>query len=205
MKDFIVIGNKAVTAGKIHLNDLCGSAGRMDVMCRCLTSALFVSFGMRRDVQVHIVLMGPPGPSKIVRFSGEKLRYLNPDERSAGSLIQKAILLQENEIEKESTPGVFVRTGTLNDLLKEFKIQDRNLILMTENGRHINKAMSETPEIFENPVFILGDNLGILENEANELNKYKTHAISLGKNPILTSQCITILHYEIDKHEEINE
>lgn len=202
MKDFIIIGNKAVTGGKISLNDLCGSAGRMDVMCRCITASLFVSFGMRRDVNVHIVLKGPPSNPKIVRFSGEYLRYLNPDERSAGSLIQKALLLPENDIEKESTPGVYVRTGTLETLIREFSKENRNIILMDENGQNIREAINKNPNIFENPVYILGDNQGILEEDFEILKNYEKEydikKISIGEKSLLTSQCITIIHYETD-------
>jgi tRNA (pseudouridine54-N1)-methyltransferase len=48
MRDIVIIGHKEKTNGDFSLNDLPGSAGRMDILCRCVSSALFISFGMRR-------------------------------------------------------------------------------------------------------------------------------------------------------------
>src|SRR3990172_7644447 len=90
MKEFIIIGHRAVTT-TFSLNDLPGAAGRMDILCRCINAALFLSHDLRRDVRVYLMLKGQPAPSKIIRFDGKDVRYLNPDERSAASLIRKAL------------------------------------------------------------------------------------------------------------------
>jgi Uncharacterized conserved protein len=203
MKDFIIIGNKAVTGGKISLNDLPGSAGRMDVLCRCVTAALFISFGMRRDVNVHLVLKGEPGPQKIVRFNGETMRSLNPDERSSGSLIQKALLVEAGELETQSTTGVFVRTGNLARLLDEFR--ERPLFYLKEDGEDIfdilSGAQTESIEQLKNGVFILGDNQGVFEDdEALIENETATH-LSVSPISLLTSQCITLILNALDRTE----
>jgi len=198
MKDFIIIGNKAVTAGKISLNDLPGSAGRMDVLCRCVTAALFISFGMRRDVNVHLVLKGEPGPQKIVRFNGETMRSLNPDERSSGSLIQKALLVDAGDSEKQSTTGVFVRTGNLDILLNEFS--ERPLFYLKEDGEDIFSAIqSETAELLKNGVFILGDNQGVFEDDEAAIENAGAAKISVGPISLLTSQCITLILNALDR------
>ena len=201
MKDFIIIGNKAVTAGKISLNDLPGSAGRMDVLCRCVTAALFISFGMRRDVNVHLVLKGEPGPQKIVRFNGETMRSLNPDERSSGSLIQKALLVEAGDSEKQSTPGVFVRTGDFSVLLDEFK--ERPLFYLKEDGEDILSAtQTESKERLKNGVFILGDNQGVFEDDEKMIENAKAAQLSVGPISLLTSQCITLILNALDRTNE---
>ena len=198
MKDFIIIGNKAVTGGKISLNDLPGSAGRMDVLCRCVTSALFISFGMRRDINVHLVLKGEPGPEKIVRFYGETMRSLNPDERSSGSLIQKAFLIDADGSEKQSTPGVFVRTGNLSVLLDEFK--ERPLFYLKEDGEDILSAVqTETAGLLNNGVFILGDNQGVFEDDEAAIENAGAAKLSVGPISLLTSQCITLILNALDR------
>ena len=198
MKDFIIIGNKAVTGGKISLNDLPGSAGRMDVLCRCVTSALFISFGMRRDINVHLVLKGEPGPEKIVRFNGETMRSLNPDERSSGSLIQKALLIDADGSEKQSTPGVFVRTGNLSVLLDEFK--ERPLFYLKEDGEDILSAVqTETAGLLNNGVFILGDNQGVFEDDEAAIENAGAAKLSVGPISLLTSQCITLILNALDR------
>jgi len=200
MKDFIIIGNKAVTGGKISLNDLPGSAGRMDVLCRCVTASLFISFGMRRDVNVHLILKGEPGPEKIVRFNGETMRSLNPDERSSGSLIQKALLLDAVESEQQSTTGVFVRTGNLKCLLDEFK-NDRPIYYLKEDGGDIlDMIQNETGSAaLENGVYILGDNQGVFEADEKTIEDAGASKISVGPISLLSSQCIALILNALDR------
>lgn len=203
MKDFIIIGNKAVTGGKILLNDLPGSAGRMDVLCRCVTASLFISFGMRRDVNVHLVLKGGPDTHKIVRFNGEAMRSLNPDERSSGSLIQKALLIPAAEIEKESTPGVFVRTGDLPALLEEFK-DKRPLYYLKEDGSDISELIKskDNADRLNDSVFILGDNQGVFEDDEMAIENAGASKISVGPISLLSSQCITLILNALDRIEK---
>ena len=200
MKDFVIIGNKAVTGGKISLNDLPGAAGRMDVLCRCVTASLFISFGMRRDINVHLVLKGEPGPEKIVRFNGETMRSLNPDERSSGSLIQKALLVNATDSEQQSTPGVFVRTGNVALLLDEFKAE-RPIYYLKEDGEDILEMIqnSETAADLENGVYILGDNQGVFEEDEKTIENAAASKISVGPLSLLSSQCITLILNALDR------
>ncbi len=87
MRRFVVLGHRAVTSSGFSLNDLCGSAGRMDVLLRCINSAFFLSHDLRRDTEIYLVLKGGPEPPKTIRLRGDELKYLNPDERSTGALI----------------------------------------------------------------------------------------------------------------------
>ncbi|MDL2261199.1 tRNA (pseudouridine(54)-N(1))-methyltransferase TrmY [Methanimicrococcus sp. OttesenSCG-928-J09] len=203
MKDFVIIGNKAVNGGKISLNDLPGSAGRMDVLCRCVTSALFISFGMRRDINVWLVLKGEPGPDKIVRFNGETMRSLNPDERSSGSLIQKALLVNASEEEKQSTPGVFVRYGNLAQLLSEFEENEtkRPLFYLKEDGADVLEMIQkqESALLLENGVYILGDNQGVFEEDEKTIEDRGATKISVGPISLLSSQCITLILNALDR------
>jgi tRNA (pseudouridine54-N1)-methyltransferase len=195
MRDIVVIGHKAKTNGYFSLNDLPGSAGRMDILCRCVSSALFISFGMRRDVNVNLLLLGDPEPGKIIRFEGLNLKYLNPDERSSGSLIQKA--LQKNAIEKytHSTPGVWIRRGDLKSILSEFK--GRTLLYLREDGEDIREFARE----IRDPIFILGDHTGVTEDEEEQILKAGAKIISVGPISLHSNHCITLVHNELDRAE----
>ena len=81
MRTFVIVGHKAVTTPKFSLNDLPGGAGRMDILARCINASLFLSHDLRRDVDAYVVLLGEPNPPITIRFNGEKVRYLSPDER----------------------------------------------------------------------------------------------------------------------------
>ena len=57
-RNFVIIGHRAHTAADWKLNDICGGAGRMDILARCVTSALCESHGIRKDTDVWLVLKG---------------------------------------------------------------------------------------------------------------------------------------------------
>lgn len=197
MKDFVIIGHKALTTGDFSLNDLPGSAGRMDILCRCVNSGLFLSHGMRRDVNVHLVLLGEPDPGKIVRFNGEKLKYLNPDERSSGSLIKKALAKDAIEYETQSTPGVWIRRAGLKELLDEFKDAGRDIYYLREDGADIQ----EYKELNADAVFILGDHMGVNEEEEEMIDKVATCTLNIGPISLHSDHCMIIIHNELDRRE----
>ena len=77
---FAIVGHDTPGSGDFSLNDLAGSAGRMDVLLRAVNSALFVSHGIREDTQI-VLHLEDSGPRRI-RFDGGSLRGVHPDERS---------------------------------------------------------------------------------------------------------------------------
>ncbi|WP_094227015.1 tRNA (pseudouridine(54)-N(1))-methyltransferase TrmY [Methanolobus psychrotolerans] len=197
MKDFVIIGHKALTTGDFSLNDLPGSAGRMDILCRCVNSALFLSHGMRRDVNVHLVLLGEPCPGKVIRFNGEKLKYLNPDERSSGSLIKKALEKDAIEYETQSTPGVWIRRAGLEKLLTEFKDAGRDIYYLKEDGEDIR----EYADFNTDAVFVLGDHMGVTEEEEGIIGKIAKQTLNIGPVSLHSDHCMIIIHNELDRKE----
>lgn len=196
MKDFIIIGHKAVTE-TFSLNDLPGAAGRMDILCRCVNAALFLSHDLRRDVRVFLILEGVPSPPKLIRFEGRAVRYLSPDERSAASLVKKALEKKAQDFWTESTPGVSVRKGDLGDILKEL---DKKIIYLREDGDDIrNKNVNES-----DPLYVLGDHLGLTEDEEKFIMGYSPEVISVGPLSLHADHCIVLLHNEIDRRLLLN-
>jgi len=217
MIDFIILAHKAHTRPVFKLNDL--TNGRTDLLCRCINSALFLSHDLRRDVNIHLIHMDnakaepvesiestetvEPSESVIVRFSGENVRYLNPDERSAGSLILKALEKECYKYEIESTKGVYIRKGCFAQLLDEFK--ERNVIYLREDGMDIRDMdLDVNPAIFDNPVFVLGDHTGVSEQEEALLQDAKAQTISLGPISLHSDHCIILIHNEIDRFRAIH-
>jgi tRNA (pseudouridine54-N1)-methyltransferase len=185
---FAIIGHRARTAGDFSLSDLPGAAGRMDVLCRCVNAAFFISHDLRRDVECYLVLLGDPAPPKTIRFSGAALRYLNPDERSAGSLIKKALARPCGNEFLDSTPGVSVRNGGLERLLGEF-----TFVLLDEDGVDI-RSRETLPE-----GFLLSDHLNLTPEE-EELTR-DLPRVSLGPKSLHGDHAITIVQNELDRRE----
>ncbi len=195
MRDFLIIGHKALTSGNFSLNDMPGAAGRMDILCRCTSAALFLSHDMRRDVQVHLLLLGEPNPQKIVRFDGENLRYLSPDERSSGSLIKKALEKEVGDIEVKSTPGVWVRHGGLGTLLDEFVEKDRKFVYLSDDGEDIRDVVGS----LDDAVFIMGDHNGVTEEEEILIMGAGATVVNVGPLSLHSEHCVTLINNELDR------
>ncbi|MBI3461263.1 tRNA (pseudouridine(54)-N(1))-methyltransferase TrmY, partial [Candidatus Acetothermia bacterium] len=123
MRTFVILAHKAPLTHEFSLNDLPGGAGRIDVLCRCVTASFCLSHGIRKDVQVYLVFQN----QLVVRLHGETLRHLNPDERSTAALLQKALKAQSEcvgEQEVQSTSGIFVSRRGLPQLLEQLQSQN---------------------------------------------------------------------------------
>ena len=195
MREFLIIGHKALTSGNFSLNDMPGAAGRMDILCRCTSAALFLSHDMRRDVQVHLLLLGEPNPQKIVRFDGENLRYLSPDERSSGSLIKKALEKEVGDMEVKSTPGVWVRHGGLGTLLDEFVEKGRKIVYLREDGEDIRDVVGS----LDDAVFIMGDHNGVTEEEEKLIMDTGATVVNVGPLSLHSEHCVTLINNELDR------
>ncbi len=202
MKDFIIIGHKAVTA-PFSLNDLPGAAGRMDILCRCVNAALFLSHDLRRDVRVYLVLKGGSQP-KLICFDSSKVRYLSPDERSAASLIKKAIEKNAQDFWTESTPGVSTRNGDFAELLAEMNTpylntgSDKKIIYLREDGEDIRGKKFDT----DNFLFVLGDHEGLTNDEEKIIVEHEHEIVSVSPLSLHAEHCIVLLHNEMDRAEK---
>jgi len=181
-----VVGHRAQSSGDFSLNDLPGGAGRMDVLCRAVSSSLFLSHGMRRDVEVTLIFLGPPEPPVTVMFSGENVRYLNPDERSAGSLLKKALTLPRGDEFRESTKGIFVRRGGLKRLLTEHPFA-----VLDEEGKDVRKV-AMLPENY-----LLSDHLNFTDEEIKLVSGCPK--FSVGPLPLHVDHAITLMLNEHDR------
>ncbi|WP_456330218.1 tRNA (pseudouridine(54)-N(1))-methyltransferase TrmY [Archaeoglobus sp.] len=185
------MGNKAVTK-PFSLNDLPG-AGRMDVLCRCTSQALFISHGIRKDVEVYLLLLGPPEPPKVVLVKGNEVKRMSPDERNIAGHIRKALTVECDKRWKKVHSGVYISKKGLKELLEELS-KNYSLIYLKEDGVNISKA-----ELPSNPLFILGDHEGLTEEQEEIVEKYASLKLSLSPLSLLAEQCIVIVHYELDK------
>ena len=192
MKQFIVIGHLARTDGDFSLNDMPGGAGRIDVLCRCVNSSFFLSHDIRRDAECYLVLLGEPDPKKTILFKGDALRYLSPDERSAGSLIKKALALPCDEEFRESTPGVYIRRGGLKELLTEC-----TPVLLDEGGTDI-RDIEELPS-----AYLLSDHHNFTGSES-EITQHLPR-VSVGPTVLHADHTITVVLNEMDRREKSSE
>ncbi len=193
MRAFLIVGNKAVTK-PFNLNDLAGSAGRMDIICRCIAQSLFVSHGIRRNVEVYVLLLGSPDPPKALKIVGSEVRYMAPDERNVGGIIRKALSLDVDKDWRISSPGVYVARKNLEELLEELS-RVYEIVYLREDGVDIRDVACD----LKNPLFVLGDHIGLKEEDERLVLKYAKMVVSVSKLSLQADQCIVIVHYELDR------
>ncbi len=190
-RTFVILGHTAAITPHFTLNDLPGSAGRLDILCRCVTAAFCLSHGIRTAVQVYLVLRDQVA----VRLEGSRLKRLNPDEHSTGALIKRALEALPNVRpgeQCESTPGVFVSLGGLQTVLDKLQAEGIALYLLHEHGKDLRSV-----EIKEPVAFVLSDHQDFHSSEEALMAGYPR--LSLGPVILHADHCIAIVHNELDR------
>lgn len=186
MRTFVLYARKAKTDGKFNINDL-ASAGRMDLVCRCVSACMFLSYKKRENTRMYVILNGPPKGPITLCFNKNSNFY--PDEITIAKLI-KGVLSKKIGKEWEERNSVLVAQKSFQKLIEEL---EGNLYVLHEKGK-------EVKNIKDNPIFILGDNLGIPKNEEKRVLT-KGEKISIGKQKYLASSCISVLNWLCDQYE----
>jgi len=194
MREFLLRALKARTDGNFSLDDL-PDAGRLDLVARCISSALWLAKGLREDTIIHVNLEGPKYPPKIISFYGSKLKGFYFDEKGIAKFIkhalEKGINLKLNE-EIEVYPGIIVAKKSFEQLIKEK--QDYQIIYLHKKGKDIKEF-----EFKDNILIVFGDYIGMPWKTEIFLQRHNAERVSLGKIEYHASQCITIANNELDR------
>ena len=191
MRQFLVIGHDAPTDPDFALDDIAGGAGRLDVLCRCVNSAFFLSHDIREQVRVHLVL----GDEYTVRFEGADLRRLNPDERSTAALIRGALEQREEAIGHqpvETSPGVSLYRMGFEATLEQ-AARDATVVELHEEGEPLVDAEPPT-----DPLFVLSDHHDFAPGEADRLAEAADRRVRVGPERLHADHTITVAHNYLD-------
>ena len=191
MRQFVVSGHDAPTTAEFALDDLAGGAGRLDVLCRCVSSAFFLSHDLRENVRVWLVL----GDEFAVRFEGSELRRLNSDERSTAALVRNALDAREAAIghmEVESSPGVYLSRRGFEPILKTVA-EGSTVVTLHEDGDPVGEI--EPPD---DPAFVLSDHRDFADRETELLAEVANARVRLGPERLHADHAITVAHNWLD-------
>lgn len=192
LRQFVVIGHNGPTRPDFSLDDIAGGAGRLDVLCRCVNAAFFLSHSIRTDVRCRLVL----SDTFTLRFEGGELRRLNPDERSTAALVRNALEQRENAIghmECETSPGVYLSRKDCETTLTD-AASEGTVITLHEDGEPIVGIDPPT-----DPVFVLSDHNDFTDTEREMLDDIATKRVRLGPNQLHADHAITIAHNHLDR------
>jgi len=182
MREFVLFSRQGFTGSRFKgLRD----AGRLDTVYQCILMALFRSHGIRRDVRFHAFLNGPPSPPLHLMVDGAELRDARVDEETWEVILR-------NALGRGTHPGITVDKTTFQLFVRERSEAGCQIYVLEEKGAPIREA-----EIGPDPVFILGDHIGLPKKDEGYALRYGTK-ISLGKGRYLAASCIDIVNYELD-------
>ncbi|WP_324759323.1 tRNA (pseudouridine(54)-N(1))-methyltransferase TrmY [Haloarcula montana] len=191
MRQFVVVGHDAPTTPEFSLDDLAGGAGRLDVLCRCVTSAFFLSHAIREAVRTHLVL----ADEYTITFEGADLRRLNPDERSTAALVRNALEEREEaigHIPVETSPGVSLTRRGFEGTI-EAVADEGTIVQLHGDGDPVVDVATPTA-----PVFVLSDHHDFREAEAELLAEHADERVSLGPERLHADHAITVAHNYLD-------
>ncbi|PSP39497.1 tRNA (pseudouridine(54)-N(1))-methyltransferase TrmY [Halobacteriales archaeon QH_7_65_31] len=188
MRQFVVVGHDAPTSPEFPLDDLPSAAGRLDVLCRCVNSALFLSHGIRES-RIHLVL----ADEYTVTFDGASARQLHPDERTTAARIRAALDAREDAIghmPAEPSPGVELRQLGFEATLDRV---GGTPVQLHEDGEPLFEAVPPT-----NPTFVLSDHSDFTPAERELLADRADSRFRVGPERLHADHSITVAHNWLD-------
>jgi tRNA (pseudouridine54-N1)-methyltransferase len=194
---FLLKASEACTSSDFKLNDLPGSSGRLDVVCRCIIASLLDGEKIRDDSVFIALLEGKPNPPIQLKLDGKKLEALPHSEVGVAQTLKK-VLEKRLSTDEEYAPsywrGAYLnKKSYLEALNPEFL--PSQLYYLHERGEDIREV-----EIVlkQDSFFVLGSNKGLSVEDEKPLYQLGAKKISVGPLSYLSSQVITLVQHELD-------
>ena len=192
MRQFVVIGHDVPTdSDAISLSDIPG-AGRLDLLCRCVSAGVFLSHGIRERVKIHLVV----ADEFTVSFDADALRHLHPDERNIAARIRDALDASADAIghmPADVSPGVELRRMGLEATLDRLAADDGTIVQLHEDGEPL--VAVDPPA---DPVFVFSDHNDFTADEAATISATAEHRIRVGPELLHADHTITVVHNWLD-------
>ncbi len=203
MREFIYYSRTAPTSGSYVKDDLMKS-GRLDIAVHTIIASFFLSHDIRKDTKLHLCFAGPPDPEKHLELqpategkTGKDKIYLS--KKDVAWVIKKMLHKYREDEKNEVFPGYWIEKKGFLKVVKGLSDEGRNLYILDGKGEDIRKA-----KIGKNPIFILGDHLGLPAKELKRVKKI-CNPVSIGKRTYFASQTVAIVNNEIDRREDAGE
>ncbi|MDR3492085.1 MAG: tRNA (pseudouridine(54)-N(1))-methyltransferase TrmY [Gammaproteobacteria bacterium] len=198
MRTFIIRARKGTTRWE-RVRSQIGASGHFEVIAHSVINAFFVSNGFREDVEIYIILdCSEDFPRTIKLSAGEGLSIAGFYEDAVIDLVEKA-LKDSHGLQKDETrviaPGLQISGFGFEKLVGNL-LETRPVYLLDRKGEDIRNAKLDL-----NPVFVLSDHLAMPKNSVKSLKRQGVKAISFGKKMLFASQCVVLIHYELDRSE----
>ena len=160
-------------------------------------NAFFVAQSHRPDVIVYLVLESTQDFSRTVRFEVNAMHEIGGfDERALLGKVAKALDISRGMGKEETRPvesGVSVQTLSFERLVQGLAA-DHQLFLMDRKGTPICEQA-----FAGNPCFLLTDHIPMPKKVVPSLERLGAKKITLGPTMLFASQCVVLIHHELDQ------
>ena|SRR5688572_7406309 len=196
MRTFVLRARAAPTDSRKLLAAV-GQEAHPEILAHTLMNAIFVAQSHRADVTVYLVLESTQDYSRTIRFDANAMHDIGGfDEHALLGKIARALDASRGMGKDESRPvesGVEVRTSSFERLVQELA-EDHQLFAMDRKGTPIRE------QVFQGkPCFLLTDHIPMPKKTFNSLERLGTKRISLGATMLFASQCVVLIHHELDQ------
>ncbi|MDQ3040635.1 MAG: tRNA (pseudouridine(54)-N(1))-methyltransferase TrmY, partial [Pseudomonadota bacterium] len=151
----------------------------------------------RSDVAVYLVLESTLDFSRTICFESSLMQDIGGfHEQALLGKIAKALDASKGMGKEESCPvesGVTVRTLSFERLVQELS-QQHQLFVMDPKGSSIREQAFAS-----NPCFLLTDHIPMPKKIMPSLERLGAKKITLGKTMLFASQCVVLIHHELDQ------
>ena len=196
MRTFVLRARAAPTDGQELLASV-GKDAHTEILAHTLMNAVFVAQSHRADVTVYLVLESTRDFSRTIRFDANAMHDIGGfDERALLAKIAKALDASRGMGKEETRPvesGVTVRTLSFERLVQELA-EGHQLFVMDPKGTSIREQVFQ-----DNPCFLLTDHIPMPKKTFHTLERLGAKNIALGSKMLFASQCVVLIHYELDQ------
>ncbi len=185
------IRSATVNLHKYTIKDIPGSSGRLDVISRCVLSALTLNNKLEKGVQIWVFL----DKYGTFIFNSDLFNdeYFPKNEIRLTDFFVEFIKKKKKGEKYPETPLDSIKYSKLDifEAIKNFVKKKYKVYVLNENGMDFKKVCEEMSSK-HNLLFILGDQSGDLLNK-KELKKLNLTNLSLGNRSYLASSTIRLI------------
>ena len=207
-RDILLLSHETradVASGDFDLSNL--PLGRVDVLARCASAALFVSHGVRPCVRVWFMLCDA-GLSLCLQSS--QARGLHPDERTIAAAMRRALRAAAVSAGSAGAPIHAPNampagwSAHLDDHLEArlraiLGAKGRGFLVSHELGAPLTpKLAAQVCTDAPTSLIVLGDHLGFRREEEDCFQRLGGVRASVSPVPLLASHCIVLAHAVLD-------
>ncbi|WP_319534713.1 tRNA (pseudouridine(54)-N(1))-methyltransferase TrmY [uncultured Vibrio sp.] len=198
MRSFVLRARAAPTTSKALLEGV-GQEAHTEILAHTMMNTMFVAQSHREDVVVYLVLESTKDYSRTITIRSNNITNIGGFHESTliaavARALDASVGMGKEQL-RDVEPGITVRTVSFERLVQELA-EDHQLYMLDKKGDFVRDA-----EIGANPCFLLTDHIPMPKKSFNSLKRLGTEKISLGPKMLFASQCVVLIHNELDIRE----